>query len=466
MFADTSHYYQFVAVMLVGIALFVSAFIAREKVVLTTLLLLIPFQIVDSQYGSLNVVLTYAIGAVFLLSGRVTKLPLIGPVLFILFSFLISLSQIEPGTIVDHAAYMISVGSNFLLFYMVYNYFSRAGEDGPKQFWNILIALNILILVYCVLQLSAGLTGRVSFGLEEFTLQETRLDRRLTGPWSATAMTAEYLSIQNVIIMYAIMHTSGSRNRKLLWLLFALNCGILVTTGNRGGIVTLVLGLLGFVYMFRNELGGRNIMKYVLPSILLFAVMSVVVVKFTDFDVLYDRLEQTEIDGFVPDSRQGWKYLWPIVLEKPVFGHGPRLKMSHETYARNPKMFNMPFPHNAAMFLMYTIGGVGLLAYLAFYISIFRKFLRARYNTVSHHFIGGIPRVALVILAIIAVSQLRMEMFRFLLNDYQQYVMMLLGGLLATLTTLPSRTVSSRNSKIIHSKNNNAAHIDTGLREV
>jgi len=467
MFADTAHYYQLIAAMLVGIVLFVGANVASEKTVLTTLLLLIPFQIIDSRYGSLNVVMTYAVGIVFLLRGRVKKFPLIGPVLFILFSYLLSLSQIERGTLVDHAIFLTSIGSNFLLFYIVYNYFSRAGEEGPKQFWHILIALNVLVLAYCVLQLSAGLTGRVSFGLQEFTLNAVRGEhQRLTGPFLATAMTAEYLCIQNVIIMYAIMHATTTRNRKLLWLLFAFNCGILVTTGNRGGIVTLVIGLLAFVYMFRNEFGGQTIMKFVLPSILLFTVMSVVVIKFTDFNVLFDRLEQTEMEGVVPDTRGGWGDLLPIVLEKPVFGHGPRLKMSGETYERHRTMFNMPFPHNAAMFLMYTIGGVGLLAYLIFFLSLLGKFLRTRHNTMSGSFTGGIPRVAIVILIIIAVSQLRMEMFRFILNDYQQYVMMLIGGLLATLTTLASRTVSSSNSRMIRSKQNNRALVDPGPREV
>ena len=467
MFTDTAHFYQLAAVMVGSIIFFIGANVARERVVMTTLLLLIPFQIIDSRYGSLNVVLTYAIGFVFLLRGRVTRFPLIGSVFFILLSYLLSLSQIERGTFFDHAVFLISVGSNFLLFYMVYNYFLRVGDEGPRQFWQVLIVLNILVLLYCLLQLSAGLTGRVSFGLEEFTLNPVRGEhQRLTGPFQATAMTAEYLCIQNIIIMYAIMHTTMRRNQKLLWMLFALNCGTLVMTGNRGGIVALVLGLLVFIYLFRKELGGQTIFKFILPSLILFTIMSFVVIKFTDFNVLFDRLEQTEIEGLVPDTRQVWGDLFPRVIERPFFGHGPRLKLSSETYDRLRSLYKMPYPHNAAMFLMYTTGVVGLLAYLIFFVLILMKFIRTMNNAVSSSFVGGIPRVTIVILVIVAVSQLRMEMFRFNLNDYQQYVMMLMGGLLATLSTLSNRAVRTSRSGSIHAKPSRLIKKKPGLLDV
>ena len=58
-----------------------------------------------------------------------------------------------------------------------------------------------------------------------------------------------------------------------------------------------------------------------------------------------------------------------------------------------------------------------------------------------------------------------MEMFRFDLNDYQQYIMMLMGGLLAALTTLSSSSVNNTNFKLIHSDNKKRSLINSGLRE-
>ena len=431
MFEDPSHYIQLSAAILLAVVFFAWANVASEKRVIGLLILLIPFQLIASRYGSLNVVLTYAVGFVFLLGRRFSCLPMIGAVTFVVLAYLLSLSQAPSGTFKDHAIYLFSIGANFLLFYIVYNSIYRMKAEGLQFFWKTLMALNVLVIGYCTLQLFAGLTGIVSFGLEELTLNPVREDHRLTGPFHETALTAEYLDIMLLVLFYTIMHEKLQKKKNILWLLFALNCAFLITTGNRGGIVTLIFGLIVFMYLFRKELGVQAIMKYVFGGIFLFSVMAVVVVQYTEFNVLFDRIENTEMDGVVPDSRSGWKFMLPKVLEEPILGHGPRLRLHDDTYANHRNIFIMPQPHSVYMYLMYTIGSVGLFAYFIFFLSIWRHFSRASKIDTDDKFLDGLPRLGIIILLMIAISQIRMEMFRFITSDYQQFIFMLLAGLLA-----------------------------------
>ena len=213
--------------------------------------------------------------------------------------------------------------------------------------------------------------------------------------------------------------------------MFALNCAFLITTGNRGGIVTLVFGLIIFMYLFRKELGNQAIVRYVFGGVLLFSVMAVVVVQYTEFNVLFDRIENTEMDGVVPDSRSGWEFMLPKVLEEPILGHGPRLRLHADTYDNHRNIYPMPYPHSAYMYLMYSIGGVGLFAYFLFFLSVWMHFIRASKTATDDKFLGGLPKLSIIILLMIAISQIRMEMFRFITNDDQQFVLMLLAALLA-----------------------------------
>ena len=55
---------------------------------------------------------------------------------------------------------------------------------------------------------------------------------------------------------------------------------------------------------------------------------SYVMIKFTDFNVMYERLRSTQMQGIIPDSRDGvhgWPFVVEKILEKPVLGHGPHL---------------------------------------------------------------------------------------------------------------------------------------------
>lgn len=447
---SASHYIQLMVAVILGITLFMVTFLAREQKILAFLILLIPFQPLTSKYASINDVLTYMVFGVYLVQGKFKQLPLFGSVALIFFAYALSFTQALRATYMDHIIYMGAIGANFILFYLVYNYLMRVQDW--RFIWRVLIALNVLVVAYSLLQAIAGGTQLQVMGVEELSFGKNRMweesgSARLTGPFSATALTAEAIIILMLITAYSIIHESSPWNKKLLALLVGMDAAFLVATGNRGGIITLVIGCALFLYFYRRELGLKNVFKISVIGSLLFVVASVIMVRYTSFNMLFDRLESTEFHGIVPDSREGWFELWPRVIEKPLIGHGPRMKMHQEQSRRIPGFVPMGYPHSVYLFLLYTVGIFGLVAYLLFFMRIGWRFFQSRWLVSDDEFLNGLPRLGLIILAVFAISEFRIELFRYILHDYQQFLFVILGAFLG-LNELLRRRVADKRKKI------------------
>jgi len=438
---STDHYIQLIIASSAGVILFVAAYVLPTRTVMWMLLLLIPFQVINSKSGSINLVLTSVVGIAFFLRGHFVRLPLFGSTVVIMFAYFISFSQILPGTVRDHSLYLIAISSNFILFYLTYNFVRNSGNS--RDIWNIVAVLNVLVLIYCGLEIFAGSEGIRLLGLDELHIKSGRLEGgRLTGPFVAVAMTADYLGIQSLFCVYALMRFSGYRY-KVFWLgLLAGNLAFLVATGNRGGIISLVVGLVVFLFLFRKELGMLKIVIWVVAGSVVFAIPAYTIVRYTQYNVLFERFEQTEFHDGIPDTRSGWVSMWDQLVSKPVVGHGPRLRLYDEHNRKIPGHSYISYPHNAYFYLIYTIGLVGLLAYIWFFLKLALQYWKGTSNQAKDALLRGLPRLGVAILVLFAVSQLRMEMFRFTLHSYQQYLFMLIGAFLALThlaMELPSR---------------------------
>jgi hypothetical protein len=79
------------------------------------------------------------------------------------------------------------------------------------------------------------------------------------------------------------------------------------------------------------------------------------------------------------------------------------------------------------LYLLYTVGVVGMVAYLAFFGSIARRYWKnASWNS-GDDISDGMAKLAVLVLALIAVDQLKIEFLRFLTVDYLQFIFALLA---------------------------------------
>jgi len=105
-------------------------------------------------------------------------------------------------------------------------------------------------------------------------------------------------------------------------------------------------------------------------------------------------------------------------------------------------------PHNLYLFLLYTVGVVGLIAYLVFFGAMYGRFWRAKRYRSDDAFLNGIPRLAIVLLLVFLVDQLKIEFLRFKLNDAQHYLFSLWAMLLAFSDLLVTKANARKSESI------------------
>src|SRR5690606_14941740 len=222
--------------------IFLLAYALPQKIPVTALVVLIPFQLIDSRFGTLNVMLTYCVGLALILKAARFRLPLLGPIALIVFAYLLTMSQVDPSTYTQHGVFVVSLGAGILLFWIVYNHVVDTRD--PRSLYGALAWMNAAVCLYCLIQAVAGPGEKFAFlDWEYLSMPRNRGgdDPRLAGPFAAPGMTAEYFLVS--ILMWAHELT-----RKPRWPVRLALAGLIVTnlifmlmTGNRGAFILLVL---------------------------------------------------------------------------------------------------------------------------------------------------------------------------------------------------------------------------------
>jgi hypothetical protein len=418
---------QIIAALVGAIAFFVMVYRLPEKRVLALLIAIIPIQVIDSQFGTINTFLTYVVAFAFILQGRLKAAPLLWSVFGLMLAYAISFAFSHPDSRIWHILYMIGFVANFLLFYMVYNFVSRTSDWQPIV--KGLLAANALVVVACVIEIVLSDRQVMLFGLKEWTLGSPRAHQdRIVGPFGSTHTTADYLVAQCMLIAYWLVHRFAVIDRRWLLLLLCLNIVCLIATGDRGGFIGFLIGGVTFVWLFRKEIGGFGIVKYSAAGAILFVLASFVVIEYTEFGRLYERLGETEISvedharASIFERGRSW------FREKPIVGAGPRLNVSRRNVQIGDIEYRGALPHNLYLTILASTGIVGMIAWCLFFISAMFPLVQAlRRRTSAELVLANLPKLGLLIVLLFLIGEIRIEFLRQDFFDYQNYIFVLLA---------------------------------------
>ena len=185
--------------------------------------------------------------------------------------------------------------------------------------------------------------------------------------------------------------------------------------------------------MFRDLLGTTRTLKIAIFGTVLLSVAAAIAVNYTDFDTLFERLDETEFEEGIPDTRSVvWPMAWNAIKNRPIFGHGPRLRfLESKDDATIKGLTLISYPHNLYLFLLFTVGVTGLIAFLIFLGTPLYRCLQTSKNAVSDVHISSFAKTGIIIMIIIFIDQVKVEFLRFGLVDYWHFVFALLGLLVA-----------------------------------
>jgi O-antigen ligase len=415
--------------LLTLIILYVLASGARRTVALGAVLILIPFQFVDTRFASSSVLMAYALAIILLINGGL-RVRMLLPLGLIVLAYLVSLAFASRDLMSYHVIFVFQFFSCLIVFLLAYN-FARL-VDSEKSIINVLLVTNVLVCIYCLLQLTAG-PGEafVPFGIDAFSFNRNRSadDPRLTGPFHNAGTTAGYFMIMTFVGATELVYARGKR-RWLVQLLIAMNLLSLVATANRGAFLTLAAFFPVLLFALRRELGPRRVAQFLIGGVAILAVASVVAISYTDFGQMYERLGRvTETESGVPTTRAG---TWPVAIEKikqdPWLGEGPYFASAETAEVMGWVRADMdPYPHSLYLYLLRTVGIVGLFAVVGFFVQTSLVLRRALQREASDSYRSAIVRLGLVVIAAFLVEQVRLEFNRQETIDYAQFVFALMG---------------------------------------
>jgi len=446
----TSHIIQLLLALTGAFILFILAYLIPEKIALYFLALLIPFQLIDSRYGSINMVMTYALGMATLLKSLLYKKLFLKrtsldiPIIILLIIYVISL--IQSKYILNNLFYLINFGANIVIFYLAVNLL-ESEQDVKRLIYTLGVSCSFVI-IYCILQGIMGEKRLVLLGIQEWTLfPAAKGATRLMGPFNAVGITAEYFVISILLQIYMFI-SEREKYKKLFWIILLIGSfATLIATGNRGGFISLILGLFLINFLFKEK---GTIYLFILPIIFIgiLIVTSYFVIRYTKYNLLYERLLSTRLEkGAIPDTRYiAWKNAIEGIKNKPIFGHGPRFKL-FDSSMKKTSLFNKThyfdiklYPHNLYLFIFYTLGIVGLIAYIIFFLR-FYSCLKI-YNSTSD-FLSGLINLGKIIFVVFLFDQMKVEFLRYNLTDYQQFIF-LLFGMLTAITNIVKKSYGTK----------------------
>lgn len=443
-FESTGKVVQLLIALGGGISLFIFSYIGIQRQLFKVLIIIIPFQIIDSAYGSLNMAVTYVLGAsMFLNQSWIRKKakenwPLLWSFFIVIISFFLSWIEAPRIAWSQTLFYMIMLGSNIVLFYMTYHFISSR-EDIVSLF-NLMLFCNVLVIIYCVIQAIIGESEHALLGIKELSMQQNKGDlTRIVGPFNAIGITGEYLVIQYLLLAYYLLTTQ--KYKMLIIGVISCNVALLIGTGNRGGFISFILSLFLFCYGFRKRLGLKKNILILIAFFVVLVSVSYVMITYTSYNVIYDRLLGTEMDGITPDTRRGWPFVVEKIIEKPVLGHGPRI-LRKKDYPTSKIWLEGSeiggYPHNLYLYILYTMGIIGLFAYSVLGMRYIKLLSTLRMNLDKNDkFLSGLPKLGIIVFAVFLFDQMKIEFLRSELLDYQHYLSVLFGmfcGLKRTLT--------------------------------
>jgi len=421
------------------VAVYVLASSTRRGVAIGALLVLIPFQFVTTRYASSSDLMAYALAAILLISGGL-KVRMLGELGLIVLAYLVSLVLAGRDMLTWQVVTVFQFFSCLVVFLLAYHFAQTAERE--RSVMNVLLAMNGLVLVYCVLQLSAGPGERfVPFGIEAFAFNSNRdaSDPRLVGPFGNPGNTAGYMTLMIILCFAELMKSTGQR--RLLTQAFAgLNVIALVATGNRAGFLILLAVFPVLLVVYRRALGLGRVLQYGIGGTAVLAIGLTVAINYTDFGTMLDRLENVaETREGVPTTRS---YTWPVALEKikrePWFGQGPYWMISEDAEAmgimrgridasgRSDTVYD-PYPHSLYLYLLRTVGVVGLAAVIWFFVRAWLALYRGLGRHPPDSYGSVILRGGLVAIPAFLVAQITLEFNRTGTIDYAQFIFALAG---------------------------------------
>ncbi len=353
-------------------------------------------------------------------------------IILLLMAYIVSLFNVETFAGIRQGLMVIWRQLSAIIFFYLIVRFINTEAKLEKFTWVIGLAAGFIFLTGMIELFFPGTTlipGWIGLGerLGQGTLSYRVEGIRVGGAVASHDLISDYATLMLFFMAY---HFIRARNPiwKIVWLGTGLmTFAVLLATANRGAFFGFVIGVLYFLWTFRRSFSLTKYVVFLTLAVSLFATGQVLLDKYTYSASITQRVMATEFEGVVPDTRVNtWRPALKESTKHIVVGHGPVFRLG-------PGLGRLLWPHNSLIYFLYTLGLLGLTAFLLILYRIFR--LSTFYRK---PFLEG---TNLRTLAAIFHIQLVMNFFEQMRTDHQRddiyiYVVWMLFGLIVAVSNI------------------------------
>lgn len=423
-----------------ALILAIMAFMFRFDMVysLYIFVLLFPFPSGISFGSSNNVLMSiipmvWAVRAASVKTRLFAKTPLDWPHAVFLMAYVVSFINVE-----SHYALMHGIGVVWrqvccIAFFAMLVTFVNSEKKLVRLLQMACIGDGLVMLTAVLELMAPGSTiipGWLSMTkqLSEGGQYSARVEKmRVGGVLASDANMADF-GTQLLPFMLYFAWRSKNPAAKTFWTgVSVLTLTAILSTGNRGGLVGIVIIFVYGLYLFRKQISFVSKTLIVTGALSLLIATDYILSTYTYATSPIQRLLNTQMVGVVPETRtMTW---WPSIqksMEHPWFGSGPWFEIG--------KGLAFQFwPHNAYLFYLQTLGlfGMGVFLWIMFRVTKMSLLFRARMPGRDN--LADLMTLAHIWLVVFAIEQLGIDHQR---DDIYPYLVWLLFAVITILSLL------------------------------
>jgi O-antigen ligase len=352
-----------------------------------------------------------------------TRTPIDAPLTALFVCYVVSFYNVPPGDMgLNLRTFAVMLGC-WLMFYIVASNLRTEREFRRALAFQVASALTVcLVALYEVTHPGANMMEVLAAPTRSVTVDTSLATIRVGSVFFDYELLCEYCAINLLLVLFLFVRAGSLLLRlayggMLLFLVF-----VLFTTVTRGGVVSLVLGVLYLMWLTRRRLTFVGVAIAATVAIVGAIAMNTYVAGSTHAGNLFGRLFSSEVKGLVPDTRaEVWPAAWGRIFEHPLIGHGP-------SYATMNRAMVYYWPHSLYLFVANNVGFIGLAVFLWLLGTLFWMTRPVTDDLRGEDFAASYLLIARAQMLVFLVDEVKIEYLR---NTIYQFQVWLVFGLMA-----------------------------------
>jgi len=406
------------------------------------LVLAIPYPR-STVFGSTNIALILLLAILWLLrvSQGVVERPRRNLIdmwmLGLLGAFILSFYNVANAVHLQHALNnFVVIVSAMVLYTLIVNNIRSSDDLRRLHVFQAISMTSICLMAVYELNHPGGvlIPGWIDFRMSHGDALDTR-NIRVGGAFFDFELLSEYCATSMVVAIFLLMRARSGAHRVLTGGLVLLLAFVQFATVTRGGMVSLMVGLLYLAWILRKRLSFVSVTITGAVAASLFLAMNFYVAHFTRSGDLLARLTGLDTvqfeNGMPMDRAPIWSQAFERMMEHPILGHGPY-------YAVERGLGYWYWPHNGYLYIGNLIGFLGLAIYLGMLVTLWRASRPEVRDPDDPDYATAFLPFAHAQLLVFIVDQTKIDALRNQIYTFQLFVLIAIVATTAQLARRPS----------------------------